>query len=131
MARLESISTVVEQERLLALVDTQRQHIAELRTQLNEALVSICDITSAPLFVSQPTLQQPRTVTAVRGPTAACHERHCPGVTTVHDRMCDYRRHRSSSSFSWCSSRQHAGVCASFLSRQQLTMQLWPIALKS
>jgi hypothetical protein len=85
MARLESISTVVEQERLLALVDAQRQHIAELRTQLNEALASICDITSAPLFAPQPTLQQARTVTAVRGPTAACHERHCPGVTTVHD----------------------------------------------
>jgi hypothetical protein len=45
MARLES-STVVEQERLLALVDTQRQHIEELRTQLRETLVSSCGITS-------------------------------------------------------------------------------------
>lgn len=34
------LGSSVEQERLLALVDTQRQHIDELRTQLRETLVS-------------------------------------------------------------------------------------------
>jgi hypothetical protein len=39
MARIQSSS--VEMERLLCLVETQKQHISELRAQLREALVSV------------------------------------------------------------------------------------------
>jgi hypothetical protein len=48
MSRHDSSS--VEHERLLCLVDTQRQHIDELRVQLREALVSLCKflVTSLP-----------------------------------------------------------------------------------
>lgn len=73
-----SAGCVVEQERLLALVDTQRRHIDELRKQLRDTLVSASKRASGPsvhtaeaLLVCQPHVATPLTA-AFLGEMASC-----------------------------------------------------------